>query len=240
MHRATVSTLPMPWTRLILSGLTLVWSIVAGALCVQVFIQGNKRSKFIRSHAPAGVEISVNTNDITHLNIGVFIASSLLSSASSNPLMFLLQDMFHVIPPSAALPWGLRLPTDRISTRTLRMQAITMLVTSVAVVGATIPFTITARQKEAMVVATMGNIKLPDSFVLQLEASLGVTRIYWHTMYIRVVVFVAWISVLFAIPMTAVTVVAWLRGSPREDVTSLSRSSPDPEPEKSKDQLEFA
>jgi len=212
----TSNVLPLPWTRLFLSTMTLVMSIVAGAVTVQLFIKGHKQKRFVNTHAPTGVQVHIDNDDIKNIGVGVLLASSLLSSAASNPLLFLLQDMFHVVPASLALPWGLRLPDVLLSTTTLPMQAWSMLVTNLAVIGTMVPFTLIARHHAAKVTATAAGVAIPAATLAQMEQALGVHSVYWDIQFIRVVAVAPWVSLLFSIPLMVVSFIALMRHSPKQ------------------------
>jgi len=214
--------LPYQWTRFVLSVLTLVFSIVAGALAVKILTMGKTEIRNIRHGLPAGATLKIDTSHLRHVDIVLIVANMLLSNGASNPVLFLLQDSFHIIPPTSSLyarlsrlPFKMRTP---LSTTTLKMQAWSMLLGTLAMIGVMIPLTIVIRNDSAIV----------EGMSSEQLSALGVSVKYWDYTFVKNTAILPWIAILFAIPLTAVTFMALARAPaiPSASSAALNDSTP--------------
>ena len=127
----------------------------------------------------------------------------ILGSFASNPLLFLLQDIFLILKPSY-IPYlsnalarlhprfrlsnerirriQLHLTEKRISQTTLVMQFVTIAVPLVALISVLIPFTIIGSKSSATISVTMaGGGAMASADIMQVLAANGVSLRYWDS-----------------------------------------------------------
>ncbi|KAJ7767978.1 hypothetical protein DFH07DRAFT_808309 [Mycena maculata] len=226
--RLVHNDLPLGGLRLALMLLTLVFSIVAGALCVKLWTQHNTVQKHLNANLPSGVSAVLEYQDVKITSILVFITNNLLTFAVSHIFLAMLQDIYNIVPPSMLRRFGLTLPEQPLSNITLPHQVIGMLVTTALFVAASALHTAFVFSRSSTVTVHQGSAELPGSAVQSVLDRLGIALPYRDTQYIRVSAELPWPAVLFAVLANVATLVAWYQyrhtpvPSPVDSITSDS------------------
>jgi len=100
------------------------------------------------------------------------------------------------------------------SIRTLKLQALVLILPTLVIFGGMIPFTIFFKNRSAQVTAFIGTTQLPASLVQSVQARSGAESKYSKIWYLRLLAIFPWISFAFAVVAIAVIFLSSSRASP--------------------------
>jgi len=179
---------PLKGARMISLALAWAFGVIAGGVGLNALVKNNQSQTKIKHATPAPTVVTIDVGNIFDLGIVLTTGATLLAVLASSYFWLL------VVP-------GLR----RLGTKTLKLQAYTLLFSSVWVLACLIPFTYTFATKQATVTAMIGTIVLPATLVEQQEAALGTTPIYRKIGYLLLPAVLDWFTVLFGFIAAIVT-----------------------------------
>jgi len=162
-------------------------------------------------------------------SILVFVTNNLVVLVVSHILLAMLQDIFDIIPASVFRRLGTQLPTQPLTSGTLRYQVMGMMVTMVLYVAATAVHTAFVFSRSGSVVISSSTLAAADAQVAVQGVlnNLGIKLAYRDTRYIRISAQMAWPALVFALLTTAVTVMAWRRYPRRGGVVEKVEAEPE-------------
>ncbi|CAE6457947.1 hypothetical protein ACGC1H_001733 [Rhizoctonia solani] len=191
------SSLPLRTPRLFLLGLTWALSVVGAAAGLNAIVKRNDQVTSIKQAVAAlRINVFVNTNDILRPGIVLAVGCLLLAIVTSIFIGLLVLDSLK--PPG----------TNPISTRTLGVQTGLLAFLTIWIFASLVAVTKFAATGSAAVAAYTGGIRVPDSLVHATEARLGFSRVYWDQLYVRILTVAPWVTFLFALITTIVSLVA--------------------------------
>ncbi|KII89016.1 hypothetical protein PLICRDRAFT_40664 [Plicaturopsis crispa FD-325 SS-3] len=201
--------LPLRWTRVGVLTVLFGLSILSSALCIKMFERHSSVKHMLRQNAPAGVTVNIKYTSVQTAVILLFLSANLVTLLSSHIVLFLLQDMYHVIPPSFITRFNLQRALSRQpSNSTLVHQAWLFPLSLVLFV---LPLGFLTRTvfmgSATLVSAPEGS----ESAVREELRMLGINLAYRDTPYIRVVPLASYPTVLFLLIAIAITFAAYLR-----------------------------
>jgi len=215
--------LPLRWLRLPLLMATLGLSCVCIAVGAQALDLGSKLEMALNSEAlRTGTTIVFDMNDIKGTSIVLTIVASLLALSSLFFSFSLSYDWIcHLLRPKSSSTStrsqleekiGHSSESDQLdttiqnapfSTRTLGLQTLVLSFLSVWIFAVLIPSTLFSRTRSAHLTIT-GPVASVAS-----QLSLGIDTMYWDYGFLRCLAAAPWFSLIFSLPASIVTWVAW-------------------------------
>ncbi|KZT25817.1 hypothetical protein NEOLEDRAFT_1147578 [Neolentinus lepideus HHB14362 ss-1] len=171
--------------RLTSLALAFAWGVIGFALGVSAVVKSNHQKSEIRHAAPAAASISISTADILGAGGALTGACGLLFVES---LLFLLSS-FLPVPLLGSLP----------------LQSHLLAFTTVFIFAAAVPTSDFVARRQAKVHASLGGVELPPSVIQSVQNQLGVTGVYKHIHYLRLIAIIPWIAFLFALTSTVLS-----------------------------------
>jgi hypothetical protein len=163
-------------------GLANGFAVVAACLGLNALIKSNKDKARLKALAPSPTRVEIDTNDIFVAGLVATIAATLIG---------VLTFLFIT---AAILP-----ATRPLANRTVRLQAVTLLLSALFLFGAMIPYMVFFVNRSAGVKAFIGNNQLPDSIVKQVAAQAGQDGLYKHFHYLKLFAILPWFAILFTL-----------------------------------------
>jgi len=197
---------PKYGARLISLLLAFCFAVIAAAVGLNALIKSNSDKDKLKKLAPPGTVVNIDTNDI-------FVAGTVGTVAA-----LLIAILVFLFLAAMVLPF-----TKGISSRTLRLQAIILILASLFLFGSMIPYMVYFVNRSAVVEAFVNGVRLPDSIVKGVEAASGATRIYKDISYLKLFAILPWFALLFTL-IAAVVLFSTRSGT---STTSNRSSSPD-------------
>ncbi|CAE6407572.1 unnamed protein product [Rhizoctonia solani] len=191
------NSLPLRTPRLFLLGLTWALSVIGAAAGLNAIVKRNDQVSSIKQAVAAlRITVFVNTNDLLRSGIVVAVGCLLLALVTSVFIGLLILDSLK---PSSENP---------ISTRTLGVQTGLLGFLTIWIFASLVAVTKFAATGSAAVTAYAGGVRVPDGLVHATESSLGFSRVYWDQLYVRILTVAPWVTFLFALITTIVTLLA--------------------------------
>jgi len=177
----TSSAGPLKFVRLVTLGLAWCFAVISGSLGLNALIKSNQQKSHLKKlGAPATVDI--DTHDIFDSGIVATVASALIAVLL---FIFLL---------------GMCIPlTKSLTSRTLRLQAITLTFAWLMLFGSMIAYMIIFVNRQAGVKAFIGSLQLPSSVVQGVEKASGQTGVYKDIHYLKLFAILPWFCLLFTL-----------------------------------------
>ncbi|KAJ6606834.1 hypothetical protein B0H10DRAFT_2073943 [Mycena sp. CBHHK59/15] len=205
LRRFLHNDLPLGGARFVLLLLLMVFSIVGNGLCLKIWTKHHHSQKLLDASLPPGVAATLEYSDVKTASILLFVAHQFVTLTSSHIILAMVEDIFHLLPPS--LVRRMRLPAKPASSVTLAHQAWALLLSTVCL-------SVAAGFLTAFVFTRSGRVTVHRGAASTVQStldSLGIALPYRDVEYIRIAAELAWPAVFFALPSTAVTLVAWYK-----------------------------
>lgn len=135
------------------------------SLGINALAKSNDQKDFLKTHAPQGATVNIDTSDVMSVGTIVTVVCGLLALVS-----------VIIFVPLLLLPQGAS--TRALSTRTLPLQTAVLAFLTVFLFAALVPFTDFVATREAEVTAFLGTVQLPQSIIQAAQRQLGVTGVY--------------------------------------------------------------
>ncbi|KAJ3487359.1 hypothetical protein NLI96_g3597 [Meripilus lineatus] len=190
-----MSTVPLKFPRLISLFLLISFGIVGMSLGINALAKSNDQKDFLKTHAPQGATVNIDTSDVMSVGTIVTVVCGLLALVS-----------VIIFVPLLLLPQGAS--TRALSTRTLPLQTAVLAFLTVFLFAALVPFTDFVATREAEVTAFLGTVQLPQSIIQAAQRQLGVTGVYKDIDYLRNATILPWVTLLFGITSTVLAFMA--------------------------------
>ncbi|KAH0578833.1 hypothetical protein H2248_003030 [Termitomyces sp. 'cryptogamus'] len=165
--------------------MTCAWGIIAGSVGLNALIKSNQAKSDFKKLVPAGTTVDIDDHDAFASGVVLTTISALIAV-----LCFLFISM--------------QICSQRLALRSLRMQSFLLAFCSAWLLATLVPFTDFFANRSAKVTAFIAGQQLPASIVKQAENAFGMTSVYRHLSYLRLVAILPWITLLFAIVTSAV------------------------------------
>ncbi|THU87382.1 hypothetical protein K435DRAFT_762643 [Dendrothele bispora CBS 962.96] len=174
----SVTTAPLKVPRLVALFFSFAWGVIAAGVSISADVKSNQQKSLLQQLIPQGTSLDLDTSDVFSTGTVITVVSLLIAVLSLTYLVLLL-----FVPAT--------------STRTLPIQWISLTFLAVWLFAVQIPFTVFFANRSAGVRVFAGNVQVPDSIVQPLENSFGVTPVYRHIDYLRLVAILPWFTFLF-------------------------------------------
>ncbi|KAJ7182860.1 hypothetical protein C8R43DRAFT_1229116 [Mycena crocata] len=218
--------LPFGRVRLVFMVLTLVFSIVAGGLCLKIWTKQHTTQNHINDNLPSGTSAVLEYKDVKTTSICLFVANHLVTFTVSHIVIIMLHDILKIIPPFVLRRLPFNIPTERLlSSVTLPYQAAALLFSTVCLLVASVFHTLFVFTHSGTVAVHQGSTELPTSAIQGTLDKLGVAMPYRDVYYIRISAELPWPTIFFALGANIMTLAAWYklrRTSPQ--ISSLENS----------------
>ncbi|KAI0746697.1 hypothetical protein C8Q80DRAFT_1271546 [Daedaleopsis nitida] len=185
------ATAPYKFARIASLFLSFAFGFVALALGIDALIKGNREKDHIRSLAPQGAEVNIDTHDVETAGGVVSGFSAALGVISLLSLVFLVLTSFG----------ARREPA-------LKLQGLLLSIVTLGLFGSLVTMTDFVANREANVTASISGVPIPPSIVHSLEQSLGAQSVYREIPYIRTAAIVPWFTLLFGLTSSVLTLLA--------------------------------
>ncbi|TFK33472.1 hypothetical protein BDQ12DRAFT_637561 [Crucibulum laeve] len=172
---------PLRTTRLLALSIAWAFAVIAASVGLNALVKSNQMKTRLKKAVAPPTVVSINTSDILNAGIVVTAGTTLLSVLIFN----YIAAMF--LPATRAL-----------SLKTLRLQAISLIITALFVLGAMIGFIFYFATRHAIVKAFIGTVQLPDSLVKATEQSMHSTSVYKEIDYLKLLATFPWIAIFFS------------------------------------------
>jgi len=179
---------PLKKARLLSLVVAWCFAVVASCVGLNALIKANQSKSALQKLAPAPTVVYIDTNDITHVGISATVASLILAILTS---LFAVGSIFPA--------------TKAFFARTLRVQAVLLLLNCTWIFATMVPYMIFYLHHEAKVTAFIGTTQLPASVIKAVEAQSGSTGVYKKISYLRLVAIFPWFSLFFGLIAVAVS-----------------------------------
>ncbi|KAH9846393.1 hypothetical protein C2E23DRAFT_744219 [Lenzites betulinus] len=180
------ATAPYKSARLASLFLTFAFGVVGFAMGISALVKSNDQKDLVKSQAPGGATVNIDTNDV--FKVGCVVTAVCAALAVVSLVSFVLLFFTRAATKTTA----------PLSTRTLPLQAILLSFLSLWLFASLVAMTDIVANKQAKVTAFIGTLQLQDSIIKAVEAQLGVTSVYREINYLRLAVILPWIAFLFA------------------------------------------
>ncbi|KAF7369225.1 hypothetical protein MVEN_00250200 [Mycena venus] len=207
VRRLVHNDLPLGTVRLVFAVLTLVFSIVAGGLCLKIWTKHHTSEKLLNSNLPPGVSAVLEYQDVKTTSILLFVSNHLVTFTASHIVIIMLHDIFKIIPPFILR--RIRLPQQPLSSVTLPYQAAALLVATTCLVIAGAFHTQFIFSRIGTVAVHEGGMEVPAMTIQATLDRLGIALPYRDVHYIRISAELPWPTVFFALGANVVTLAAW-------------------------------
>ncbi|GBE84029.1 hypothetical protein SCP_0600060 [Sparassis crispa] len=154
---------PLQVARLVSLALATAFGIIGMSVGVDALVQSDRQKNTVRQSAPAGVSVSIDTSDVFASGVVNTVVCALLAVVSSSALTTALVSA----------------PARRAS----RLCAHVLLLLSVWLFAALVPFTDSVAHRQANVSATLDGAALPPSVIQAVQAQSGATGTYHAISY---------------------------------------------------------
>ncbi|EPQ51176.1 hypothetical protein GLOTRDRAFT_141029 [Gloeophyllum trabeum ATCC 11539] len=185
---ATPAPGPLRLLRLLSLFLAFAWGVISFALGIHALIESRHDKDTIKHGVPAGTVVNIDTTDILGAGGAATAASGLLFVLS---LLFLISS-FVPLPLLGSLP----------------LQAHLLAFTTVFLFATAVPTSYYFANGHAKVTASLFGYPLDQSVIQATERQLGVTSIYRHIFYLRLIAIIPWIAFLFSLTSTILSYLA--------------------------------
>jgi len=189
--------------------LSLVFSSVAGDLCLKIWTRHHSSQRHLNENLPPGITAVIQYHDVKATSIFLFVANELVTVTASDIPVLILQDIYNFLP-KFVLRW-FTLPKQPLSSITLPQQALLQVVSTICIIVATCMHTVVVFFRSATVVVHQGDMQLPASTIQPMIDHLGILLPYSDVKHIRITAILAWPATFFAIAANVVTIIAWLK-----------------------------
>ncbi|KAL1746004.1 hypothetical protein HDZ31DRAFT_62568 [Schizophyllum fasciatum] len=159
--------------------LSFAFGIVGLALAVDALKKSDDEKEQVKSAAPTGTTVNIDTQDILNVGIVVTVACGLTAVLS------LLSMLAIAVPKLKTIPQRLLAPL--------------FFFCAAFIFAAEVPFDLYYSNRSAKVTARIGNITVPPSVVQQIQEGAGLSPVYHDKNYLRVVAILPWFAFLFAL-----------------------------------------
>ncbi|EIN04790.1 hypothetical protein PUNSTDRAFT_122775 [Punctularia strigosozonata HHB-11173 SS5] len=204
------TTTPLRLPRLISYFLSFAFGIAGFGLGLHALIQSRKDKSRLHKAVGSTIDLNIDTTDILGAGGALTAATGLTGLLSLVYLVLLL--LPH--PRTAALP---------LATRTLPIQAHSLLFCVVFLFATLVPTADFVANNQAKVSATVGGIALPASVIAQAQKLLGATGVYHKLGYLRNIAIVPWFAFLFALTSA---ILAYLAHSRAKRAAPVAAAAP--------------
>jgi len=187
---------PLRTARLGAVALSVAFAIAAAGVGLNALIHEHKDIDHLKGLAPAPVRVDIDVSDIDTAGKIATIANVVLAVFGAIILLLTVLPKFRVL-----------------SIKTLKLQALALLVPLLVVIGGMIPYMIFFVNRKVGVKAFIGTQQLPQSMVDQVKARSGAEDTYKKIWYLRLLAIFPWISILFGIIAVAVVFLSASRAS---------------------------
>ncbi|KAF9269777.1 hypothetical protein L218DRAFT_1072555 [Marasmius fiardii PR-910] len=210
------ATLRLP--RLISLFLAWAWGIIAGSVALNAIVKSNQSKSRLRRVLPGNARVDIDTDDVLDSGAVVAVVCALIAVLCTIYLLLLLSTFSK----------NSRLArVSRASESTLPIQWMTLAFCAVWVFATQIPFTVFFANNSARIRASIGNLVISQEQIAIFERLLGVTSVYRHLDYLRLVAIMPWFTILF----TAIAaVVCFVAAKRYKQIRSSRHSSDSPAP----------
>ncbi|KAF7377438.1 hypothetical protein MSAN_00165500 [Mycena sanguinolenta] len=209
------SVLPLKFPRLITLFLAWAWSLISFSIGVNAFVKSKQDKNQIVDKIPFPTNISINTNDITQAGAVVTTISVLIL------ILTTLYIALMVIDANAR---------SGISTRTLRLQYISLSFLAIALFATEIPVSLFVSTRSAKVSASVDGFNLSDGTLKTIERALGAQTAYKDFSYLKLLAILPWFTFIFTL---AAAIVSFLASSDSRSTSRRKGSKPLPDEPKS-------
>lgn len=189
--------------RLITLSLLFAWSVIGAAVGLNSLVKSNHQKKYLKSAAPQGVDVNINTNDVFDTGVIISVICLILAILS---LLGLCCTHPRVRASKAHTP--------RVLGGTIAFFAVFLFATLIA-------FDHFFATRSAQVTATLAGFALPASIIAQDQQALGVTSVYKHISYLRLLAILPWFTFLFAV----LSAIELLRTARRAEDAGVGRTT---------------
>ncbi|EGN94480.1 hypothetical protein SERLA73DRAFT_188405 [Serpula lacrymans var. lacrymans S7.3] len=171
------------------------FGVIGGSVGLNALIKSNQENSYIQKtistlRAQLGdVNVYLNTNDVFHTGVVITTVCALIAVLTFVYLLFTFCSITN-------RPLGLRL------------QAFSLIFCAVWLFATLIPFDVYFANHSAQVTATLGGTQVPQSLIQLLENELGVSAVYKHIYYLRLLAVLPWFAFLFSLVAAGVLLVA--------------------------------
>ncbi|OBZ78373.1 hypothetical protein A0H81_02248 [Grifola frondosa] len=176
--------------------LSFAFGVAGFATGINALVKSDHQKRAIRSVAPAGATVNIDTSDVFAVGCVVTAVCGAIAVASAAFFLLLI----------FAKPYlGSPVP---FSTRTLRFQSHILLFLTIGLFACLVPFTDFVANREANVTAFIGTLQLPQVIIQNVEQSLGLTSVYHRIGYLRLATIIPWITFLLSAISTGLSYAA--------------------------------
>lgn len=190
------SSVPLRVPRLVSLSLTWAFAVMASGAGLNSLIKSDQSQSSLKSKVPPPAVVTIDISDVRTTGIIATVACLLIALLTSAFVFFLL---FPIKFGSTSTP---------LSTRTLRLQWISLAFCALFLFSVQVPFTHYFATRAAVVRAFVGNVELPHSVIQTVEAQLGATSIYREIDYLRLTAVFPWIAFASLLVTIGITVAA--------------------------------
>ncbi|KAF5361269.1 hypothetical protein D9758_010283 [Tetrapyrgos nigripes] len=179
MSTSSVST-PMRGPRLVALFMSFAWGVIALAVAISAQVKSDDSEDSLKRLVPQGTTLTINSGDVRSSGTVIAVVSGIIALLS---FIYIVLILFF----------------SNLATRSLPIQWASLAFLAVWLFATQIPFTVFFANREAQVTIVANGVTLPSVLVNQLEQSLGVTPVYRHIDYLRLVAVLPWITFLFTV-----------------------------------------
>ncbi|KAJ6551163.1 hypothetical protein B0H19DRAFT_162886 [Mycena capillaripes] len=208
-RRLVHNDLPLGTVRLVFMILSLVFSIVAGGLCLKIWTKHHTSQKLLNANLPSGISAVLEYQDVRTTSILLFVANHLVTFTTSHFAIAMLHDIFKIIPQFVLRRF--KPMNGPLSSVTLPYQAAALLVATTCFIVVAAFHTDFVFTRSGTLAVHQGAAELPASTIQGTLDHLGIALPYRHVQYIRISAEMPWPTAFFVLGATIVTLVAWYK-----------------------------